>query len=193
MNDVNVPQKWTDLILKIRTEFPSAIIAGGALRDYFNDVDVKDIDVFIPASEYAGKLHVLNKWFGYETNKTDIENEYKKKKLLEEVFEFYPHGFRNPLQIIIVNSDKTGVPFIGEQIARFDITVCRIAYDGHRLYFEPSYYMDNEDKILRIENPWNIESSLNRLDRISTKYSGWKLIDHEGKEREHPLKSVYNE
>lgn len=42
-----IPQEWKKFLSIIQTMFPSAIIAGGALRDTICDNEVKDVDIFI--------------------------------------------------------------------------------------------------------------------------------------------------
>lgn len=42
-----IPQEWKKFLSIIQLKFPSAIIAGGALRDTICDNPVKDVDIFI--------------------------------------------------------------------------------------------------------------------------------------------------
>lgn len=44
-----IPQSWTDLLSQIQAICPSAVLAGGALRDLDHGVPVKDLDIFIRA------------------------------------------------------------------------------------------------------------------------------------------------
>jgi len=46
-----IPNEWKDLLAKVQKIFPSAIIAGGALRDLDYEISPKDIDIFIESDE----------------------------------------------------------------------------------------------------------------------------------------------
>jgi hypothetical protein len=55
-NADKIPTRWLDLLTCIHEEgAPGAIIAGGALRDTFNERAVKDVDIFLPTRGSARK------------------------------------------------------------------------------------------------------------------------------------------
>lgn len=47
MDHTIIPQEWKKFLAVIQSKFPSAIIAGGALRDLIVDNPIKDVDIFI--------------------------------------------------------------------------------------------------------------------------------------------------
>lgn len=47
MDHTIIPQEWKKFLGVIQSKFPSAIIAGGALRDLIVDNPIKDVDIFI--------------------------------------------------------------------------------------------------------------------------------------------------
>jgi len=44
-----IPDTWKQVLEDIQKVCPSAVLAGGALRDLVFDVEVKDLDIFIEA------------------------------------------------------------------------------------------------------------------------------------------------
>src|SRR3546814_3352677 len=47
---MEIPEKWRELLASVRSVFPTAIIAGGAMRDLENGTPVKDIDINVEAN-----------------------------------------------------------------------------------------------------------------------------------------------
>src|SRR3546814_3140365 len=47
---MEIPEKWRELLASVRSVFPTAIIAGGAMRDLENGKPVKDIDINVEAN-----------------------------------------------------------------------------------------------------------------------------------------------
>src|SRR3546814_19329576 len=47
---MEIPEKWRELVAAGRSVFPTAIIAGGAMRDLENGKPVKDIDINVEAN-----------------------------------------------------------------------------------------------------------------------------------------------
>ena len=45
-----LPMAWLDVLRKVQTKCPEAIIGGGALRDHYLGAPVKDVDIFVRSS-----------------------------------------------------------------------------------------------------------------------------------------------
>ena len=48
---LDIPKSWRSVLSEIQKHCPSAVIAGGALRDLYHEVQVKDLDIFIEAGD----------------------------------------------------------------------------------------------------------------------------------------------
>ena len=99
-----IPQEWKKFLATVQQFFPSAIIAGGALRDLITEKPIKDVDIFIHDPELqsdirdSGLLEKLADALGImligEDEKTDrdfirIDNDFKaiKAGFAEEVIQ----------------------------------------------------------------------------------------------------------
>lgn len=66
----DVPLAWRQLLADVQLELPrgGAVLAGGALRDLDNGVEVKDLDIFIECGDQdeAAELNQIlgGKWGG---------------------------------------------------------------------------------------------------------------------------------
>lgn len=181
---MNIPQAWQDVLRSIQDAgFPEAIIAGGALRDLDHGVEIKDVDIFVK-DRGEETYTMLCRAFGYEGERVHSASlaEYRSANSeIVEVYEFYP-GDAPPYQVIVTGDH--GGDFMQHQLDRFDIGLCRVAYNGRRVEYTSPYCHDKALKLLRLISPMNEAQSIERLHRIGNKYPEHKLIGLNGAEIE---------
>lgn len=182
---MEIPRDWIDALMALRHGgFPEAIIAGGALRDLDNGREVKDVDFFVMPDPAPG-LHpidatvaALDKAFGLEGYVLPIEVQVYANctpDLLAVVN--YERDDGIPFQVIVMPPADPDT-FIRDQLARFDIGLCRIAYDGTQTVRTRDYLFDQASKSLTIVNAPNaahLEASRKRVRRLLSKYHGYHV------------------
>lgn len=180
---MEIPQSWREALKRVHAlGFPEAIIGGGALRDLEHGAEVKDIDIFLTAKPFMRAQ--LEQAFGTHARVvvTGAATEYLQfSDDVVEVLEFAnPEG--PPFQVIISTPPVNDEDFLEYQLERFDIGLCRIAYDGEGIIRHGTYLEDRDAKVLRIRDPRRIPRSLVRAERIKAKYPNHKIVDPDGKE-----------
>jgi hypothetical protein len=180
---VNIPQQWRDTLAAIhRAGYPEAIIAGGALRDLDNGAPVKDVDVFLRTQN--NDLQNLDVEFGFAgEDLTEFSVQYEQQNPdVVGVFQWYNPmaGFEIPCQVIACNGPEHAGAFREYQMDRFDIGLCRVAFDGVKVHYTSPYCLDKAERQLRIVNPRNLARSVERVRRIGEKYPNWKLVSFDG-------------
>lgn len=172
-----IPDSWGALVRSIREVCPSAVLAGGALRDLDNGRDVKDLDIFI---EVAGEAQAVDALAALEAGLVTQTVHYEPSDLtyypqdqnLEVILvaELLDHDI--PIQLIFVRWPTARI------VERFDYGICQIAYDGVELTKGPNYDQDKADQVfaLRRDRPTAISmrGSVKRYARLTAeKYAGW--------------------
>lgn len=165
MNLDLIPKEWTDLLLKIQTVDPMAIIAGGALRDLDNDKEVKDLDIFVSCPDFELKDIIgeccIDKQAPSDIPDTDIISSTV----------YLVAGITIPVNIVTCAKHED---FLLQQLNRFDIGICKVGYDGRTFIQTSAYIRDKECKELVIYNSSWMPGSLARIARIGKKYPNWK-------------------
>lgn len=170
-----IPYQAASVLKRVQTLVPSAIIAGGCLRDAINGRTINDIDVFVPVSTLSLVREALAETHPELT-----------KSIPEPYFTFnndvrsvqYYGGKGLPVNVIGVTADMCNPE---DQLARFDFGICKVAYDGVRLWKDLAFDRDQRDQtftLLPYQTPEQREYSMQRYARLtSDKYAGWKLVD----------------
>lgn len=183
----DIPLGWLHTLWDIQKVCPSAVIAGGALRDLWHDKPVKDIDIFIEAggdTEAWGLFQKLGGTMPEDAGKNygladvaDMDEEggaYPRS--MEEVILVQDYPGQNdtglPVQLIFVNwkTDKIHL--------RFDLGICRISTDGAELSTSEAFRFDSREKLLnvrRCQNKWALGSTINRIVRLKEKYPDFQI------------------
>jgi hypothetical protein len=81
-----------------------------------------------------------------------------------------------PVNIIGVSGECTPEA----QLSRFDFGICRVGFDGQRLWKDLAFDRDQRDStfsLLQSTSKKQREHSMKRFDRLVTKYPGWKFVD----------------
>lgn len=172
-----IPTSWVAALRKIQVQFPEAVIAGGALRDLDNGRPVKDVDVFvyhretarhdlIEALDLVGMLIVPETVGDYIPSMADVVS----------VTEFGPIDLNDPYSpnlSVITMEPGTDI------LRRIDFGLCQIATDGSTIQETYAYVQDQWAKtftMTRADNQAQYDRSIERFNRLSVKYSGFRLV-----------------
>lgn len=177
---MEIPPQWASLLRGIRRVVPSAVLAGGALRDLDNDRPVKDLDIFVIAENDRDAEGVTNllREAGYPVcNDPGDITAYPEDQNLEVVRVAHLEG-REDVQFIFVNWDTSRI------VERFDYGICQITFDGTALYRSPAYEEDKRDQVFRLRRdrptPVSMRGSVKRYARLTNeKYPGWDWQPYE--------------
>jgi len=174
--DLTLPQPWLDTMHRLWGVLPSAILAGGALRDLDNDREVKDIDVFYVEEGYPvcyldDGLAKIGYQFHNQCGGTymtgaaaevDATSVYRSE-----------HGLPD-LNLIRL------MPWFNQEkiIGRVDFGICQIGFDRNGIHMTDAYRRDKADRcftLTRADCVEGVKRSLNRFDRLRQKYHDWEL------------------
>jgi len=174
----DIPSPWRGALAAVQAGIPSAIMAGGCLRDREQGVRVKDLDIFVPVS--TNTHEDLN----------SIATMLRQGGLYEvsvEPAKMYPAGMDSqiigivearamncpPLQVIVGEWDTSRI------FDRFDFGICQISFDGQKIQRSVDYKFDMARKtftyVRRNDSDEAFVSSINRWARIKEKYPSWTL------------------
>lgn len=173
----DIPLAWQKELADLRAVCPTAVLAGGALRDLDNGREVKDLDIFIRAMserEALCAIELLNaSGFHVEHQPSDLTS-YPEDQNLEVVLIANVVGSDEtpPVQLIFTNWDTDRI------VERFDYGICRVAFDGTNLVVSDDYIDDREAQVFRLrrDRPTAISmrGSIHRYARLTAdKYPGW--------------------
>ncbi len=158
-----IPTKWQDALLELQTQDPTAIIAGGAIRDIFCGRQVKDVDFF--CANHAA--HFSNK-FGASTTK-----DYKGMQYVLGIVDYAPDG-DVPFSIIYHDS-----PDNMTLLSSFDFGLCQIGWNGKELIKTPAFDWDFKYGVMTLRRGDRHQRAIERYERINKKY-GWPMVIGEG-------------
>ncbi len=173
-----IPSDWREALLAFQKNGAAeAVIAGGALRDLFNDRAINDVDIFLKTRG------------GDRRNKKFIEKSFKKAGLNltkprfggsydgSLVFTAGPRHTEFNVTFVENFVSTPGHPdFAHALMSAFDIWLCRIAYDGKKVITTPEYMKDVLGK--HITRQHTVNSGGGHLDRIVEKYPDWRRRIH---------------
>jgi hypothetical protein len=183
--------------LKIKREFPSAIIAGGAVRDLCLGKEIKDIDVFISGDPKSRIVHAAKKrshWIHnfrafwqkvLQDRNWNIKvntSSYNKDPAIDMVFSMY-----NPdLDFTMIDTvPKIDVIFLVKPALQyfeedFDFNICKAYFDGTKSKYTSGFVKDARNETITLAGPLDFRSinySMNlHLPRIKHKYPNFKEV-----------------
>jgi hypothetical protein len=172
MNINQIPQVWIDMLRKVQGELPSAVIAGGALRDLWHNKPIKDVDIFIPMKSDEVDLDAIEaKVLAiYPYSELVLTSMYGQKG------DVATPGFRNIFAIWRMEVDGVIYELIfiedmGENmIDVFDISICQISFDGEMLHTSKEFMRSIGDGVIRVCNTNRADRQVKRLRRVMDKY-----------------------
>lgn len=177
-----IPPSWTELLKRIQSVCPSAVIAGGALRDLDNGRPVKDLDVFLEADSESKARQIMedlgDAGFAVSWDESFGENVYPEDQNLEVVAVMDLLGFDIAVQLIFVAWPTIAI------VERFDYGICRLSWDGAKLVRPPEYDLDKASRLFRLRRdrptPVSMRGSIRRYARlVNEKYEGWDWWPYE--------------
>lgn len=164
---MQIPTAWLDVLAKVQTQYPSAVIAGGCLRDLDYGLQPKDVDIFIPNAKFdlIGEArdsieHVLGvptEVFG------DISSEYDYVRDIKLVLKYTIDG--TDFDVIFEEvKDKTQ-----SVIDTFDFSICQIMHDGKEITVSKAY-TDTKNLNTIYCTRYDKDTFQNRVKRLAEKF-----------------------
>jgi hypothetical protein len=170
-----IPLEAVLVLNRVQADVPQAIVAGGCLRDAINERPINDIDFFVPDRSYYTACEIVS-----ETHpklvKTIHEAYFVFNNDVREV-RYYEGEGRIPVNVIAV-TEGTCTP--EQQLGRFDFGICKVAWDGKRLWKDLAFDRDQADETFTLLVPQTDQQrdySMQRYGRLQAKYRGWKFVD----------------
>lgn len=157
----DIPPWWCELLAKIHETCPSAIIAGGALRDLYIGPTPKDLDIFLPRD---AQLPVMTMAEGEQSAKFDDTVAYQ----------FVYSGY--PLPINCIFCEQQVMPM--QRFQRFDFGICKIAFDGQQIIPHDEFLWDLKSEcftLRRCDSQVGLAYSIGRYNRLRQKYQ-WPMV-----------------
>lgn len=175
-----VPPLWTEVLELIRQDYPSAIIAGGALRDLYHGIEIKDVDIFIPVdalwswsvAKFTRDSAFIRRYPDVSLHTgMDSEPEYKSEdeqseRVLYGIVKFNLQNVR--FELIVTNHNAADVN-------QFDINLCQIQFDGTEVTATEPFFFGSQNKVLKVCNVNREDRQQSRLERLAAKYPGFTV------------------
>lgn len=187
-----IPQEWQDVLKQVQAVFPSAIIAGGALRDLMHGKPIKDVDIFVPIHlDYVGSLEAAYErvWdmfsgeniildeasqYGVTTLEDKDRDLYAIFKLIRRMYGPVIDGQCYAYDLVLCTPDAA-------RIETFDINLCQITYDGKHVRITGAYATGYLTRTLRVMNVNRTDRNAARMQRMCIKYPDFTVEDYDVK------------
>ena len=171
-----IPQEWQDVLKQVQEVFPSAIIAGGALRDLMHGKPIKDVDIFVPVHlDYCGNLYIVyeamwNAFAGeniivYPNSQYSV---YKPEEADRDLYAIFKLNRTYKYDLILCTPEAAN-------ITTFDINICQITYDGKITRFTGAYAYGFLTRTLKVMNVNRTDRNQKRIERMLDKYPNFKV------------------
>lgn len=177
LNDVrDIPKRWLDGLALVRQLIPTAVMAGGCLRDRTVGVPVKDIDIFVPVDEDRetdlNKIVAMLATVGVEGTIVGDKMYPRSDNRIIGVVDFEIPG-APPFQIVVGQWGKT----IDDLFSCFDFGICQIATNGKEIWRGRHFILDHRNKRFRLCTQRSREAfqqSIERFARLKAeKFKDW--------------------
>lgn len=166
-----MPMAWRRVLAAVQQSYPSAVIAGGCLRDKDLGVRPKDIDIFIEVpngrgrkpSEFNDEMAAA----GWPTEIAYAESYENKRGLLAVLRTTFPGC--SPIELIFMEK---------VELAEFDFGICQIKFDGQTVTRTADYHRDKRARVFRLVPDVSDESflrSINRWASLKERYPEWRF------------------
>lgn len=171
---INGPNLWSAILAQMP---PGSVIAGGAIRDWYLDVEPKDIDVFtggyLPHDDPdEGFILYREPRLGLYRidNYYERQEEYQAMGNIQLVSSGQMLGYRVDL---VEMTDFTNGPALVEG---FDFAINQQWFDGDLVYRTVASINDLANHTVTLLRDDRIERSLRRFERFNTRMGGgWTL------------------
>lgn len=164
-----IPDEVLEVLQRVKEFAPSAILAGGYLRDTVLDRPAKDIDIFCCAEVEPmrlrrkfpeARLEPFSHWLEYQDN---------------EVVSVWNLGTAMGLPVQLIEID--GHPL--DRAKEHDFGICQVWHDGTDMDSTEAFLRDCLDSsftLVRCENQAQFDRSMKRFARLSQKYPDHELV-----------------
>ena len=158
-----IPSEWRDLLERIQVFAPSALIAGGAVRDWYLGQTPRDIDIFVgdmvPKHEFQA--------IGLE----EIADSYIESAEHDDSVSASAgfNGYSLPVNVIWCARDTEPM----DRFTRFDFGICKAAFNGKEVILHNEFHWDVKYRIFtlrRASNPQQTMESFYRYNRLKQRY-----------------------
>lgn len=163
---------FREVLREVKVMFPGShpVIGGGALRDAFHNRPIKDVDVFLRATEHPlGLKHpFINTVISQDASSSGGGMRHDMHGCWDIMFRI--QGF--PVQLIVADF-KDAADLAGT----FDLGLSRITYDGIEVFYHDDFRADSEAKqfrIVRADDDGQTARSEKRIERLLGKYPDFK-------------------
>lgn len=186
-----LPEEWLNVCQAFEDVSKSRVmIAGGALRDLFNNRAIKDVDLFVQSQ---GSTRKNRKLIEAAFEKAGISLKQPPGKTAQHVLSISQHYYAfsttsrlESWDIVARSPDRAyNIIFVSGNYAKtlqnnpqefphwFDISICQIGTDGHKLFTTPYYRRDTEKKEIELCN--NNEGTPEHVARVVAKYPDFTI------------------
>ena len=186
------------LLTRIQTKYPSAIIAGGYIRDLYHGVPYTDCDIFLwnPDSgsngEWSGPVPDVNdpdyikQLVGFHSRHEFDDEELVWAHDPEDGNDYTLTDQVRAVWNVSLGEDDYQLVFVNERPTYhvghfFDIGLCKAWCDGKKVHFMEEFMTDSTNKTITICDATLSKKHFNyilkmHLPRIKRKYPGYKVV-----------------
>lgn len=127
-----IPKQYIETLKDIQFIWPTAVLAGGCIRDSLYGKEVKDVDIFIQTDDMNPSVRGLELALGCEIEcltRTTATEEYEQfmeetDRQLIDIYRFYRGGVEH--QLIFLRPDE-------KMVEKFDLSFCQVLFDGKHM------------------------------------------------------------
>ena len=166
----NVINTYTDILTSVRRFHPTAVLAGGCLRDTFYGVEVKDLDFILEAPPGAAPFPVTPESQWIREIWPDKQWQWAAAAEVD-----YDMGEENPGGLIDVVKDTEDtinfiiVSSIPQYTHQFPDSISKLVFDGERVHYANEWMVGhNTSTVFYRPNIGNV-----RLEKLQRKYPNW--------------------
>ena len=156
-----LPWPWKTVLSVVQTVWPSAVIAGGAIRDWEHERGIKDVDVFVPAIALSEIERLFPDAIKIELGDSSIFGAD-----IPYHYTFTRYGW---LFEVTFKDD------LDTLLDQMDIGLCLVKFDGELITRATEYRKDSARKTLTLIRRTGGEEA--HLDKIALKYPDFRIID----------------
>lgn len=194
---IKPPGYIREALSKLQHEgYHTAIVAGGAIRDMYHDVEVSDVDIFIEykmTSNNPKRAFTAPEWNQYWRDVffsggtfygiAQRYSAYNSDNLLEDEIEDSDQHIlaiwdiltsEAVYQVIFLNVDPK--QYVDQ---KFDFGLCKAWFDGKKLHYSRDFNRDSRNRTVTLVGDLNVDQIKYACEvhypRIQEKYPGYKL------------------
>lgn len=179
-----IPPNWLEIYDLVSDHLGKVTFAGGALRDWDNGREVKDLDFFYSEAQQESLLRLIPELRAthHIPRNRPIMGQADEDNTSWDGADTVSTLYLPSLDASLPDINLVGVvnPMIEVQLDRFDFGTCRIGWDGNQLIRTEEYLDDQRSRTFTIcadRKDDQLIRTYQRFERISQRYRGWTLVD----------------